>query len=334
MKSFLSIFRALLPSLTGSARVGLPITGSVWVGLFLLALTIVSCKPSMPSGVIPEGDMEDILYDYLIAQSIRGQEGDKLNEQRMYNDILDKYDYTQAEFDSSMVYYTRHYRLINKIYQNIEERLVEKTVAMGGNVQDLNSMGEGFSSSDTTNVWNETTSLLFTQYAPYNVKQFELKADTAYKAGDKFILSFDSEFIVQDGRSELIAMLAVKFQNDSIASTVQHFSSPMHATLSISDDTRLGIKAVSGFLTFSCGQSAAPSTKIALARNIKLIRMHTEDPALKAAEQAKADSLRNDSITKPTNGIQKTPLDSASGTRLDTLGREGIILPKERQTRP
>ena len=119
----------LLPSLTGRTRVGLPITGSVWVGLLLiLALTIVSCKPSMPSGVIPEGDMEDILYDYLIAQSLRSQTGDKYNEQRMYNDILEKYDYTQAEFDSSMVYYTRHYRLINKIYNNIEERLMEKAV--------------------------------------------------------------------------------------------------------------------------------------------------------------------------------------------------------------
>lgn len=325
MKSFLSIFQSLLPSFTGRVRVGL---------LLILALTIVSCKPAMPSGVIPEGDMEDILYDYLIAQSLRSQTGDKYNEQRMYNDILEKYDYTQAEFDSSMVYYTRHYRLINKIYNNIEERLMEKAVAMGGNVQDLNSMGEGFSSSDTTNIWNEATSILFTQYTPYNVKQFELKPDTAYKAGDKFILSFDSEFIVQDGRRELVAMLTVKFQNDSIASTTQHFSSPMHATLTISDDNRQGIKSVGGFITFSSDQTSAQSTKIALARNIKLIRMHTEDPAVRATQQARADSLRKDSIKQPTNGIQKAPLDSTSGTRIDTLGRESIILPKERQTRP
>lgn len=335
MHKHLSLFPAQNLSLTGMTRAGLSsFTGMVKVVFLLLAMTIVSCKPSLPSGVISEGDMEDILYDYLIAQSIRNQTGEQYNEQRMYNDILEKYDYTQAEFDSSMVYYTRHYRLINNIYQNIEERLMEKTVAMGGNVQDLNSMGEGFSSSDTTNVWNETTSILFTQFTPYNVKQFELKPDTAYKAGDKFILSFDSEFIVQDGRSDLVAMLAVKFQNDSIASTVQHFSSPLHATLSVSDNERLGIKAVSGFITFVTGQSSTPSTKIALARNIKLIRMHTEDPTIKATERARADSLQNDSIKQPTNGIQKTPLDSTSGTRIDTLGREGIIIPKERQTRP
>ncbi len=300
----------------------------------LLALTIFSCKPSLPSGIISESDMEDILYDYHIARSIIAMEGDKYNEQRMYNDILAKYDYTQAEFDSSMVYYTRHYRLINKIYNNIEERLMERTIAMGGNVQDLNSMGEGFSSADTTNIWTESTSVLFTQYTPYNVKQFEIKPDTTYKAGDMFMLSFDTEFIVQDGRRDLVAMLAVKFSNDSIASTTQHISSPMHATLTINDNERLGIKYVSGFITFTSEASNVQSTKIALARNIKLIRMHTEDPAIKAAEQARADSLRRDSIKEPENGIQKTPLDSTSGTVLDTLGRESIILPKERQTRP
>jgi len=300
----------------------------------LLALSIFSCKPSIPSDIISEGDMEDILYDYHIAVSIQQSESGKYNEQRMYNDILAKYDYTQAEFDSSMVYYTRHYRLLNKIYKNIEERLVEKTIAMGGNVQDLNSMGDNFSSADTTNVWNDATSILFTQYVPYNVKQFEIKPDTSYKAGDKFIFSFDTEFIIQDGRRDLVAVLAVKFQNDSIASVAQHLSSPMHATLSIDDTERLGIKAISGFITLVSETNGTQSTKIALARNIKLIRMHTEDPAIKAAEQARADSLRNDTIKQPNNGIQKTPLDSTSGTRLDTFRRESIILPKERQTRP
>lgn len=299
-----------------------------------LALTIISCKPSLPSGIISEGDMEDIIYDYLVAQSLRNQETQKYNEQRMYNDILEKYDYTQAEFDSSMVYYTRHYRLINKIYQNIEERLMEKTVAMGGNVQDLNSMGNDFTSSDTTNVWNEASSLLLTQYTPYNVKQFEIVPDTTYKPGDKFILSFDNEFIVQDGRQDIVAMLAIRFTNDSIASTVQHFSSPQHATITIGDEERLGVKSLLGFFTLTSDNIAAQSTKVALARNIKLIRMHTEDPAVRTAEQAKADSLRNDSIKQPENGIQKTPLDSTPGTRLDTLRRESIILPKERQARP
>lgn len=303
---------------------------------FVLAMTLfVSCKPSLPSGIISEGDMEDILYDYHIAVSLNMTEGNKYNDQKLYNDILAKYDYTQAEFDTSMVYYTRHYRLLNTIYKNIENRMMEQTVAMGGNVQDLNSMGEGFSSADTTNVWKEATSFVLVPYVPYNVVQFDIKPDTAYKAGDRMLLSFDTDFIIQDGRRDVVAMLAVKFKNDSIAFTTQHFASPMHATLTVDDGDRLGIKSVTGFMTFVHDPySTQTTTKVALVRNIKLIRMHTADPETLAAQQAKADSLRNDSLNRLNNGIQKAPLDSTSGTNLDTLGRESIILPKERQTRP
>lgn len=309
--------------------------GRLSVSLLLLACVIVSCKPSIPSGIISEGDMEDILYDYHLANAIAQQDGN-LNKQRMYNDILEKYDYTQAEFDSSMVYYTRHYRLLDEIYKNIEGRMAEQAVAMGGNVQDLNSMGEGFSSADTTNVWTDVASIVFTQYPPYSVKSFEIKVDSAYKAGDKFLLSFDTDFIVQDGRRDLAAMLAVRFKNDSVAYNTQHFSSAMHATMIVDDTKRLGVKSISGFITF-CPDAydSQTTTKIALARNIKLIRMHTEDPAIKAAEQAKADSLRMDSLNKlNNNGIQETPLDSTGGATNDSSRRESALVPEERQTRP
>lgn len=303
--------------------------------ILLLACLIVSCKPSIPSGIISEGDMEDILYDYHLANAIASQD-DKLNKQRMYNDILEKYDYTQAEFDSSMVYYTRHYRLLDDIYKNIEGRMAEQAIAMGGNVQDLNSMGEGFSSADTTNVWTDVASIVFTQYPPYSVKSFEIKVDSAYKAGDKFLLSFDTDFIVQDGRRDLAAMLAVRFKNDSVAYNTQHFSSAMHATMIVDDTKRLGVKSITGFITFCPdAYSTETTTKIALARNIKLIRMHTEDPAIKAAEQAKADSLRMDSLNKTNNnGIQETPLDSTGGATNDSSRRESALVPEERQTRP
>ena len=275
--------------------------------------------------------MEDILYDYHIAVNLNKQEGSKYNEQRMYNDILEKYGYTQAEFDSSMVYYTRHYRLLNTIYNNIESRLTEQTIAMGGNVQDLNSMGEGFSSADTTNVWNSANSIVLVPYAPYNVSQFEIKADTAYKPGDKMLLSFDTEFLVQDGRRDIVALLAVKFSNDSITYTTQHYSSALHATLTIDDNDRLGIKQVIGFITFATDQnSTQTTTKVGLVRNIKLIRMHTKAPAAKAEEETDGDSWDDTSIKTTEDGIQEAPLDSSGRAKPDSSRRESARLPKER----
>ena len=65
----------------------------------MLTILLASCRPSLPSHIISESDMEDILYDYHIASCLAKQD-DKLNEDKMYSDILDKYGITQAKFDS------------------------------------------------------------------------------------------------------------------------------------------------------------------------------------------------------------------------------------------
>ena len=295
-------------------------------------LFFAGCKPSLPSDVIDESKMEDILYDYHIAQGML-VDNIKLNEQRMYNDILAKHGVTQAEFDSSMVYYTRHYHLLNGIYSKLQDRFTQQTVAMGGNVQDITSMGEGFSSSDTTNLWKETPSVLFVPFTPYNVKQFDIKVDTTFLPGDKILLSFDTQFLVQDGRRDVAAMLAIRLSNDSVVFNTYHASNSMHSTIIVEDNERCGIKELKGFLTFNSDwEDNRVMTKIALIQNIKLIRMHTKDPETIKEEQAKADSLNN--LEKPNNtenhGIQETQMDSARRPALNPPGRKSPIFPEKR----
>lgn len=296
----------------------------------VLVASLFSCKPSIPSDIISESDMENILYDYHIATTLAAQ-NNSYNRDKFYADILKKYDVTQAEFDSSMIYYTRHYRYLESMYAHIEQRLEKQALAMGGSVQDLNSMGEGFSSTDTTNVWAEASSILFLKYPPYNVHQFEVKLDTAFKPGDKYLLSFDTEFLSQGGRRDFIALLAMRLANDSVVCSSQHFSSPMHASMIIDDTERQGIKELYGLFTFTTDPTdILPAANLVLARNIKLVRMHTPDP------EAKQDSISNDSTKNNNinNGIQKTPLDSTSRTTNDSAGRKGAILSEEGMPRP
>ena len=46
--------------------------------MVLMALTVcVGCKPSLPKGIISQGKMEDVLYDYHLAQSMASREPDR-----------------------------------------------------------------------------------------------------------------------------------------------------------------------------------------------------------------------------------------------------------------
>ena len=59
-------------------------------------------------------------------------------------------------------------------------------------------------------------------YAPYNVMTFEIEADSTYHPGDRIIFSFNSDFVYKGGVKDGMALLAVQFKNDSVASSVRH----------------------------------------------------------------------------------------------------------------
>ena len=76
----------------------------------LILSIAVSCKPSVPSTFISPDDMEDLLYDYHLADALAGQaKGDYAENVIAYRAaVLKKYGVSQEKFDTSMVYYMRH----------------------------------------------------------------------------------------------------------------------------------------------------------------------------------------------------------------------------------
>lgn len=71
----------------------------------------MSCKPGPPDGVLGAGKMEDVLYDYHMAQAMAQQmPGDSIAYYtRLYQEaVFMKYGITQSDFDKSMIWYERH----------------------------------------------------------------------------------------------------------------------------------------------------------------------------------------------------------------------------------
>ena len=57
----------------------------------------------------------------------------------------------------------------------------------------------------------EKRSLILSPYAPVDRETFEIKADTAFHKGDRLLMSFDSQFIIQDGMRDAIIMMVVTY---------------------------------------------------------------------------------------------------------------------------
>ena len=90
-----------------------------------MALALTACSPDSTRPIIPEDKMADILVDQYLMQSAAVQrpveKPDKINF--YYAHILEKYQYTEAEFDSSVSWYTSHMDVYEKVYEKVMQRL-------------------------------------------------------------------------------------------------------------------------------------------------------------------------------------------------------------------
>lgn len=266
-----------------------------------LVLSFVSCDERKPENLIPVSKMENVLYDYHLLSAMRTTLGmDSTKASQTLEEIYRKYGITQADFDTSMVYYLRHTDQMYDIYQRLSERIEGEAVAQGAEGGSID-----FSVGDTANIWRGATARIFSNNAPYNLMQFKVPVDTAFKAGDKLVLSFKTDFLYESGMRSGMAMLAVTLKNDSVVTRTISISNSMMQQIEITDTKRDGIKAVQGFFLQKEGNNNADrnssSVRMMLISNIRLIRMHIP-------EEQKKD----------------TPADSTAVTKPDTLGAKPV----------
>ena len=275
----------------------------------LVCFIAFACKPGVPRDIIQPDDMEDILLDFHVADGMAQNNPAAANNveynRTLYRlGVLKKYNVTKAEFDSSMVYYSRHSDKLHEIYKGVAERLSQKALSLGASADDVKRFGTITADGDTANVWLGERSIVLMSCPPYNVYSFTIEADSAYRKGDNMILNFDCNFITQDGVRDGVALLAVKYGNDSIASKNMHFSGTQHQTLEVADTKHLGIKEVKGFFYMNKSNNNQSTTiRVLTLYNIKLIRFHERVVNKPGADKDNSSSpekdnpnVRNDSV--------------------------------------
>lgn len=150
--------------------------------LFVITVLASSCKPGIPSQYIQPDELENVLYDFHIADAMAEEHSgsnDIVYEKMLYRQaVLKKYGITQADFDSTLVYYTRHSDKLYSIYEKLAKRFGDEAIALGASANDVNQYGNITSDGDTANVWVGEKAVVLTADAPYNVMTFDITADT------------------------------------------------------------------------------------------------------------------------------------------------------------
>jgi hypothetical protein len=245
-----------------------------------VGLLLSACKPSIPTEIIQPDDMEDLLYDYYVAQNITGDQRDGYDYRAKYNNglVFKKHGVTEAEFDSSLVYYYNHIEDLYKIYESVQARLSNEAIELGASVGDVERYMKRSLSGDTMDIWTGHRHHLLFPQPPYNIFQFVQKADTACRANDSYMMTFGSSFLVQSGSRSATALLSVVYENDSVFT--KSISVPLSGTINL-DIPECGLRAKEfrGYFYMPERQGADNASDMCLymADHIQLMRFHHPD---------------------------------------------------------
>ena len=298
-------------------------------------MVCIGCKPTVPSDVIQPDDMEDILYDYYLSREMAqkpSSEGSTPYLRSMYYyAVLKKHSVTEAEFDSSLVYYYGHADELAKIYRRVSERMENYGKSIGLNTNGMGGTMTTYSATgDTANIWREATRAMLLPVAPYNRFDFEMKADTSYHKGDSFMLTFLTNYMYQQGTRDAVAYVDVRYSNDSIASFSTTLNVSGQAQLRIMECRNHDVKAIRGFILLNRGSDDSETMKLMFIDNIQFVRFHKNESSNTQVSRPPSGAPRRDEIRPVGGGAKQLGKgDSLApvrpGRTPDRVGRRDII---------
>lgn len=283
---------------------------------FLIVLLLVACKPSVPRGYIQPDDMEDILYDYYVSRAIAElqADGEGYDIDPYMTAVLDKHGVSEAEFDTAMVYYTRHADRLHIIYRNIAARMESDAVALGADAREISNFGADVALGDTADIWPTERHMVLIPAMPYNVLSYSIETDTSYHKGDRIVWSFDTQYLYQEGQKNAVAMLVMRYDNDSVASRTKNLTSSTHYTLELPKNDTLALKEVKGFICVLHDANATATTlKLLFVRNIRMIHTKGRGAPLRSPAES-GDDARKDKKDTPDDHASAPPSDRKDTT--------------------
>lgn len=274
----------------------------LWAGTLLCGLLagLVGCGKRIPSDVIQPQAMEDLLYDYHLASTL----GTSLPYQEQYKKeaylayVFQKHGVTQAEFDSSMVWYTRNGVELAELYKRLDERFQRDEERMKAQVAQRDNQIDVSVSGDTVDIWQDRTLYWLSASTLSNRLSFDLKADTTFRPKDALSLTADFRFVPQTSpvrQARVVMGLRLLYDNDSIDGCTRIVTASGPQQLFLRPDSAWQLKSVSGFVYYSQPEEV-PERGSVLVNDLHLMRYRQQEKVSAPSVPAAPDSL----LTEPS----------------------------------
>jgi len=216
-----------------------------------LLLVLASCS-NRPKGVLNQEDMANILTDMQKLDGALVERGimfsNDSTKMKYYNFVFAKYNISKANFDSSLVWYTKNPQEFNNIYNKVLLNLsLQEKEVKSGKYHFIDSVELAKVKSE---IWKKRTKYALTKDSTRTRLEFEV-VDPSLLYGDVFILHFLLRIAPEDSCTKQHIALRLNYQNgkvDSAFAVAHHDSLLRRYTIKLPATRKLKIKSISGEL--------------------------------------------------------------------------------------
>ena len=250
-----------------------------WTALVAGLLFMASCGKQIPRDIIQPAQMEEVLYDYHLSASMTNnlKPTESYKKTSYANYVFQKHGITEAEFDSSMVWYTRHAGELAAIYSNLDKRLKEEknriqSVLDAREATDFVSMP-----GDTVEAWCYKKLYWLTSTPLNNLFTFEIKPDSNYHAKDAFLWKANYTFLAE-GKATMA--LNIRYDNDSVIGQSKQITASGMDSIYLYNDSARNILNINGFIYLKTDSAKVASLII---NELSLMKYHAESDSISGA---------------------------------------------------
>lgn len=236
-------------------------------------LLIFAACSNRPKGVLDQEDMVNLLTDMHKLDGVLIERGimfsNDSTKTKYYNFVFAKYEITKANFDSSLVWYTKNPQEFNNVYNKVLVNLtLQEKEVKSGKYHFIDSVELAKVKSE---LWRRRNKYELTKDSTRTKLDFEV-VDPGLLYGDVYILRFLLRIAPEDSCTKQHISVRLNYQNgkvDSAFALAHHDSLLRRYTIKLPATRKLKIKSISGELL---GSKAYKGKLHATVDSISLMR--------------------------------------------------------------
>lgn len=265
---------------------------------FALMTLLCACDKA-PRGIIKESDMVDLLVDLYKAdayvESYPMQFPDDSTRMLLKQSVYSKHGITQADYDTSLVWYAHNMDAYTDVYRRVIDRLdadrdkidmnaAPSRTAVQRADERLASTRRRAANGDSTDLWTQQRTWLITQGLHTGFIPFDVDLDDDCRLGDRYELRFK----VAGWQRALMAVVAADYSDGGTAFVRRNAMQPGWNGITLQTDSLRSVKRLYGYVKFQI-----PPHQMASLDSVQLLRTHLDASQYLQAQQRVTEVERN-----------------------------------------